>query len=82
MKHIEWDFSMNVWVRSSRVDLGGTKVKINLFRNMVLLHIKLNLTKVANSLPTDTPLTPGCGQKVKPYLFSESSLVADQIKEN
>ena len=35
---------------------------------------------VANILPTDTPLTQGWGQKVKLYIFSESSNVAYQIK--
>ena len=45
MKHIKGDFSLNAWVPSPRVDLGcGTEAKINLFRNMVMLHIKLKLT--------------------------------------
>ena len=35
---------------------------------------------VANILPTGTPSTQGWGQKVKLYLFSESSHVAYQIK--
>ena len=35
---------------------------------------------VANILPTVTPSTQGWGQKVKLYLFSESSPVAYQIK--
>ena len=44
MKHIKGDFSLNTWVPSSRLDLGGwTEAKINLFRNMVMLHIKLKL---------------------------------------
>ena len=65
------------------VDIGGgTEAKINLFQNMAMLHINFMLTMVANILPTDTSLTPGLGQKVKPYLFSESSRVAYQIKGN
>ena len=35
---------------------------------------------VANILPTDTSSTQGVGQKVKLYIFSESSHVAYQIK--
>ena len=45
MKHIKHDFSFEACVRSPRVDLGGeAKVKIKLFRNRVMLHIKLKLT--------------------------------------
>ena len=45
MKHIKGDFSLNAWVPTPRVDLGGgTEAKINLFQNMVMLHIKLKLT--------------------------------------
>ena len=35
---------------------------------------------VANSLPTDTPLTQGMGSKGQTLSFSESSNVAYQIK--
>ena len=35
---------------------------------------------VANSLPTDTPLTKGVGSKGQTIHFSESSHVAYQIK--
>ena len=32
MKHIKGDFSLNAWVRSPRVNIGGgTEAKINLF---------------------------------------------------
>ena len=32
MIHIKWDFSLNAWVPSPRVNIGcGTKAKINLF---------------------------------------------------
>ena len=54
---------------------------------MIMLHIKLKLmmhaaNMVANTLPTDTSSIRGWGQKVKPYFFSESSLVAYHIKGN
>ena len=35
---------------------------------------------IANSLPTDTPLTQGMGSKGQTLSFSESSHVAYQIK--
>ena len=42
MKHIKQDSSPKVCVQSSGVDLGGVaKAKNKLFRNMVMLHIKL-----------------------------------------
>ena len=45
MKHMKQDFSLKVWVRAYLVDLGGgAEVKIKLFQNMVMLHIKLKLT--------------------------------------
>ena len=48
MKHIKRDFSLKVWVRACWADLGGwADVKINLFQNMVMLHIKLKLTTLA-----------------------------------
>ena len=48
MKHIKGDFCLNAWVLSPRVNIGGgTEAKINLFRNMVILHIKLKLTTYA-----------------------------------
>ena len=59
---------------------GGAEVKIKLFQNMVMLHIKLKLTTVAKILPTDTPSTQGVGSKGQTIYFSESSHVAYQIK--
>ena len=54
-------FSFKAWVRSPGwVDL--------FFRNMVMLSIKENdaySNMVANSLPVDTPKTPGVGSKSK-----------------
>ena len=80
MKHIKRDFSLKAWVRVRWVDLGcGAEAKIKLFQNMVMLHIKLKLTTVANILPTDTPLTRGGGGGQTIY-FSESSHVAYKIK--
>ena len=88
MKHMKRDFSLKAWVRACWVDLGGgAEVKIKLFQNMVMLHIKLKLTTldagsnmVANILPTDTPSTQGVGSKGQTLSFSESSHVAYQIK--
>ena len=57
---------------------GGAKAKIKLFRNVVMLHIKLKprmQQHVANILPTDTPSTPGVGSKGQ-TIFSESSHVS------
>ena len=62
--------------------MGGTEAKMNLFSEYGYVAYKFKLTMVANILPTDTPLTLGLGQKVKPCLFSESSHVAYQIKGN
>ena len=48
MKHIKQDFSLKAWVRVHWVDLGGgAEAKINIFQNMVMLHIKLKLTTLA-----------------------------------
>ena len=48
MKHIKQDFSLKACVRARWVDLeGGAVVKIKLFQNMVMLHIKLKLTGLA-----------------------------------
>ena len=64
------------------VDLGvGLRPKLN-FQNMVMLHIELKLTTLANILPTDTPLTQGVGSKGPTIYFCESSHVAYQIKRN
>ena len=51
MKHIKRGFSLKAWVRARWVDLGGgAGVKIKLFLNMVMLHIKLKLTMLATTL--------------------------------
>ena len=48
MKQIKRDFCLKAWVRACWVDLGGgAEVKIKLFLNMVMLHIKLKLTTFA-----------------------------------
>ena len=48
MKHIKQDFSFKAWVGACWMDLGGgAEVKIKLFQNMVMLHIKLKLTMLA-----------------------------------
>ena len=48
MKHIKRNFSLKAWVQAWLVDLGdGAEVKIKLFQNMVMLHIKLKLTALA-----------------------------------
>ena len=45
MKHIKQGLSLNAWVQSPGVNLGGgAKAKIEPFQNMVMLHIKLKLT--------------------------------------
>ena len=61
--------------------MGGAEDKIQLFRNMVTLHIKLKANDtcsnmVAKVLPTDTPSTQGVGQKGQTISFTESSHVA------
>ena len=65
------------------VDLGGgAAAKFKVFQNMVILHIKLKLTKlVASILPTDTPLTQGGGVKMSNHIFCERMLPY-QIKGN
>ena len=35
---------------------------------------------VANNLPTDTPLTQGWGQKVKPYIFVKEVMLHIKLK--
>ena len=53
---------------------GGAEVKIELFQNMVMLHIKLKMTMLAATwqqifCPQTHPQPRGWGQKVKLYLF-------------
>ena len=86
MKHIKRDFNFKARVQAPGMDLvGGAEAKIKLFQNMVMLYIKKNLTKfcrnmVANILPTDTPLTPGWGQNVKPYIFVKVVMLHMKLK--
>ena len=83
MKHIGRDLSLKASVQSP----GWTWAEaiIELFRNMVMLHIKLKGTTysnmVASILPLNTPLTPGVGSKGQ-NIFSESIPVAYEIKRN
>ena len=47
MKHIQRDFSLKAWFRSPGVGgpiRGLAEAKSKIFRNMVMLHIKLKLT--------------------------------------
>ena len=47
MKHIKHDFSLKAWRQSPGLDIGGgakAKIEIEIFRNMVMLHIILKLT--------------------------------------
>ena len=88
MKHIKREFTLKAWVRAQGVDSGdGAKVKIKLFQNMIMLHIKLKLTTfysnmVVNVLSTDTPLSQGIRPKGQTIFFCKSSHVAYQIKGN
>ena len=61
---------------------GGAEAKIKLFQNMVMLHIKLKLTRLAATwqqifCPQTHPRPRGWGQTIS---FSESSHVTYQIK--
>ena len=49
--------------------MGGTEAKMNLFSEYGYVAYESKLAMVANILPTDTPLTLGLGQKVKPCIF-------------
>ena len=78
-------YSFGVVRASVRPSTGGAVAKIKLFQNMVMLHIKLKLTTLAAKreqifCPQTHPRPRGWGQKVKLYIFSESSHVAYQIK--
>ena len=86
MMHIKGDLSLDAWVRSPSMSIGeGTEAKINLFLEYGRVAYQIKAVAecsnmVANILPTDTPLTLGWGQNVKPYLFSENSHIAYQSK--
>ena len=46
MKHIKQDFSLKAWVRSPGLVLGGgAEAKSKIFRNVVMLYIKLKLKR-------------------------------------
>ena len=65
---------------------GGSKAKIKLFSEYghVAYQIKADnvcSNMVANILPTDTPLTEGCGLKVKPYIFVKVVMLHIKLKE-
>ena len=80
MKHIKRDFRSKAWV-SNLGGLGGCrKVKIQLFQNMVMLHITNHECNnmVVNILPAD-PLTLGWGQN---STFSEHGHVGYQTIGN
>ena len=85
-KYIKQDFSLKAWVQSPGVDLGGeAKAKIELFRNMVMLHIKLKLTKHAATwqqifCPQTHPRPRGRGQKVKPFFFLKVVMLHIKLK--
>ena len=44
MKHIKRDFSLKAWVQAPVVDLRGGAEANFFLQNMVMLHIKLQLT--------------------------------------
>ena len=80
MKHIKRDFRSKAWVSTPGWTWGCRKVKIQLFQNMVMLHITNHECNnmVANILPSD-PLTLGWGQN---STFSEHGHVGYQTKGN
>ena len=86
MKHIKRDFSLKALARACWVDLGGgAEVRIKLFQNMVMLHIKLKLTSWQQHgskyfAHRHTLSTQGVGTKGQTISFSETSHVAYQIK--
>ena len=64
---------------------GGTRPKLIFFLEdgHVPYQIKTEegcSNMVGNILPTDTPLTLGWGQKVKPYLFLKVALLLIKVK--
>ena len=75
MKHIKQNFSLKAWVQSPGVDLGrGAKAKVELFRNMVMLHYQIKAdyacsNMVASILPTDRPVTRWVGSKGQTIFF-------------
>ena len=60
--------------------MGGTEAKMNLFSEYGYVAYQFKLTMGANILPTDTPLTLGLGQKVKPCLFLKVVMLHIKLK--
>ena len=60
--------------------MGGTEAKMNLFSEYGYVAYWFKLTMVANILPTDTPLTLGLGQKVKPCPFLKVVMLHIKLK--
>ena len=60
--------------------MGGTDAKMSLFSQYGYVAYQCKLTMVANILPTDTPLTLGLGQKVKPCLFLKVVMLQIKLK--
>ena len=65
MKHIKQDFSLKACVRLR----GWGQDTIQLFGDMVMLHIKLKQIMHTATLPAHTPLTPGGGFKWSKHFF-------------
>ena len=64
----------------------GAEAKIQLFRNMLMLHIKLKemmhiATLVQIFCQTDTPLTPGVRSKVETFFPLEVVMLHIKLKE-
>ena len=63
---------------------GGAEVKIKLFQNMVMLHIKLKLMHLqqhgSKYFAHRHILDPGEGQKVKLYLFLKVVILHIKLK--
>ena len=60
--------------------MGGTEAKMNLFSQYGYVAYSFKLTMVANILPTDTTLTLGLGQKIKPCFFLKVVMMHIKLK--
>ena len=69
MKHIKQDFSLKAWVKAPGVTWGAF-----IEYGHVAYQIKADVCskRVANYLPTETPLTQGEGSKVQTIYLCES----------
>ena len=82
---IKQDFSQNAHIQLPWLNLGGrARAKVELFQNMVIMHIQLKPTMHAATLlqifcPQTYPQPRGLGQNVKTFL-SESNHVAYTIE--